>query len=570
MKKPNPPKPPKTHKTNKTKPFDENSIIPKLFIAKSGMEVSTSEDNWRLLPNKNKGHTIKMGWLKSSYLTPKEKALTKLVFMNYSMTKAACTTITVLIGSKPHIIEGFPNLVTLKIKWNGLITSQKKAINQFFGTLERLGYKEFIELHTFTTNHLAKEKIDPLDPTKGRFNDLEYDSLMKSINIKISRLNFYPQLSLEYFTKQPYKNAIQHFICLRESVLQKLLVSILRRPKQISLLKWADCISTSHSFNDNKIEPDDEIKSIGGEKTLQLRVFRIKNKKNTLHDRATPEKYSVLLNENLSNLISKYKRIYLEGIYLMLKRSKLEVDKSQLNSLCSNMPMFADRNLFAYNLKSLKDLTSIFTPKSSHLHLSDSSIGNAIDGIEGFSDRVANLKVNSNRFRHTALTRAAEQGLDASLISKITGVSVPAVRVYVDIDYKSRRIIDVNYKANRFLNKAFNVPVKTIPSEEEHVFNAEFQEIGSIKTQKKCNACNTRMGKPISCYGCINFRPLLEGDHKSVLEQVISKLNINKISAESEINLQTIEKLEKQIKYIKITISICNEIIKNRKSVNDK
>ncbi|MCF5725541.1 hypothetical protein GIV38_28410, partial [Pseudomonas syringae] len=136
---------------NRNKKREEAKVINKkafLVTAKSGLEVNTEEDVWVLLPNNGKGHSLNVGWVRSSDMREDEKDLILNVFIYYVRTKAASTASSVNTNVKPFMSGGIPSLDRLKVIWSGLKTNQKKGLNQFFGTLSKQGHKRFKEVHS--------------------------------------------------------------------------------------------------------------------------------------------------------------------------------------------------------------------------------------------------------------------------------------------------------------------------------------------------------------------------------------------------------------------------------------
>ena len=166
------------------------------------------------------------------------------------------------------------------------------------------------------------------------------------------------------------------------------------------------------------------------------------------------------------------------------------------------------------------------------------------------------------------MTRGAEQGLDSAQLSRLTGVTEPAARHYVDLDYRSRRLIDENYLVNSFLKDSFSVPVRHLDKGSEVILGSSFEEIGGVKNIKSCSQCSAKMGRPIGCYGCPSFRPLLNADHRAVLNQAKAKLTANMANLPSSIRHRSVEKLENQIEKIKITIALCDNIIHKEEKLN--
>lgn len=558
------------NKNNLLSFFDKDNAcgneLPEYITVKSGLKVRVADAEWRLLQNKGKGNTLKLYWLRASDLSSKEIELTLLVFIHYVIGKSASTACTVAIGVRPVIKSGFPSVSDLKIMWSSLGLSKKKAANQFFGTLVKLGYREFKEHHNFTSKNIGSDKVDPLSPFTGRLNELEFDSVVQNLHLEISKIDFGTNKDFNFFAKRGNSYSF-NFSRLRSLIGTRLLIAILRRPLQIAMIKWSDIIPVGCTFGDELIPLNNEVYNIGVA-ALQLRLYRIKNSVKEARYRSTPEKYPMALSEDLSLLLYRYKMIFIRGVQLALLESGISSSKGKTLDLIKNMPVFISSEFFGLKIKSLSEFEAIFTHNSSLYHLNEALLTNAVKGLKGVSDRTNNLSVTSNRLRHTALTRGAEEGLDSAQLSKLTGVTEPAARRYIDLDYRSRRLIDDRYVANDFLRNAFSVPVQYLDKDNEVVLGANFEEIGGVKSIKSCSQCLAKMGKPIGCYGCPNFLPLLDADHHSVLEQAEAKLKANMAQFKSPVINRSVEKLERQIEKIRITITLCDNIIDNKGKLN--
>lgn len=532
-----------------------------VITAKSGMAINLLDDQWKILPNKSKGHTITISWLHDSLMPDEDWQLIVEVYLHYIRTKSASTAISVITNTKTHLANGIPSLISLKSKWSGLKTSQKKGLNQFFSTLVSLGHNKFIEHHAFTTSHLDKAVKNHLDPIKGALTDFEFDSLSKQINTKLDSFDWSEKLDLSFYQSQ-------RFTSVRNNVSNKLMLSTVRRGIQLSILKWSDLIPTGASFNDNKIEKKDEIGTIGAA-TLQLRMFHAKEKGSS-NPRSYPERYPLYLSEELSQALVQYKKFCLRGIFLLLEASKLEIDQEDLLYLANNIPMFPDNSLFEIELNSVEIFKSLFTPISTLFHATDFSLTKPITYLTVASDRLPNCTVTNNRIRHTVLTRAAQQGLPAVQLARITGVTVPAARHYIDMDYESRRLIDKNYLGNDFLRRAFSGTITKIPEGEEIVVGHNFDDIGGARSKQTCATCKTLMGRPLGCYGCPNFRPILEANHRAELQIAQQKLEANRASLFNPLKTNTIKKLERQIEWVELTIVVCDEILAKQRAIDAK
>lgn len=533
------------------------------ITVKSGMVVNVLSDEWHILPNKGKGHKIKVEWIHNSSMDAEDKKLILDVLIHYVRTKSASTAAGIVFNTKPFLINGIPTLTSIRAAWSGLRTNNKKGLNQFFGTISKLGYKRFDEYHQFTGNNLDKEEPKSLDSSKGALSEIEFDSLAKQLNDKLRHFDWLFPRELSFYSQGP-----KGFGELRNNVTNKLMLSTVRRPIQLSILKWADLIPTGESFNDENIKQSDELGSIGAQ-ALQLRVFYAKEGGGQ-SSRSFPERYPIYVSEDLSSILINYKKLYLTGLLLHLKSLGMNLEPTELLHIMNDMPMFPENTLFSTQFDSIGVFRSLFTPVSTAFHISDSRVARAIRKIEIVSDRLSDCLATNNRIRHTVLTRGAQEGLSATQLARITGVTVPAARHYIDMDYQSRQMIDANFVGNEFLKQAFSSTITLVPDGDEIIFDQQFNEIGRAQCKASCMSCSAALGRPLACYGCPNFRPILEADHRAVLKLAEEKLRVNRTAILNPLHIRSIEKLKRQVEWVKLTITTCDEIIMTQRAIDDK
>ncbi|POP71884.1 hypothetical protein [Pseudomonas syringae] len=540
-------------------PLDENTRHGGHFVAKSGLKVEISQDIWVILPNNGKGREMKVGWARSAAISPRDQDLIFMVLIYYARTKAASTAEGVVTNIKPYVAEGIPSLYKIKNVWSGLKTNNKKGLNQFFGTLSKLGYDEYDIYHEYTSSHLDKDKKNTLDLDKGALTDFEFDSVAKQVNQSLREFDWEIDRGLDFYRSD------RLFGKIRNKVTAKLLLAIVRRPIQLTVLKWSDLIPAGASYKDSGINSLDEIGTVGAS-TLQLRVF-IAKASGGRDTRDFPERYPIHLSEDLSTLMHRYKRLYCRGVELLFRDQKIAVGLSDLLAVIDNMPIFPDCGVFSLQY-SLEMFRLAFTQRSMAFHNSESSIAQSFRYVKVESDRVSDCVVSSNRVRHTVLTRGAQDGLPAVQLARLTGVTVPAARHYIDLDYTSRRMIDSSYIGNAFLKEAFSSAITEISSEDDPIVDSHFNPVGSPRNSSNCTTCTTNMGRPLGCYGCPNFRPLLEADHRNVLAAAKDKLIINQRSLVNPLHTRSIEKLERQIAWVQLTIDACDETLLRERAIN--
>lgn len=531
-----------------------------LITAKSGLRVNIFDDEWQVLPHKGKGHRIPVAWLHDSGMPDEDWNLILDVYSHYVRAMAASTASGVVTNTKPFLADGIPQLTSLRTAWSGLQTNNKKGLNQFFGTLLKLGHKRFGEHHAFTTKHLDKEVRNAFNLSKGALSECEFDSLAKQINNRLREFDWSVPQDLSF-----YRSA-KGFNEARNSVAIKLMVSTVRRPIQLGVLKWSDVIPAGASFNDKNINAADEIGTIGAQ-TLQLRVFHAKAKGNA-SPRAYPERYPIHLSEDFSATLLEYKKLCFRGLSMLMESYGLKLNQADLLCLMNDIPILPHTDLFDAQLDSIEMVKSLFTPYSTVFHSSESSLTSSIRNIKIASDRAPDCIATNNRIRHTVLTRGAQEGLSAVQLARITGVTVPAARHYVDMDYESRRLIDEKYIGNEFLKRAFGGTIAVAPEGEEIIFDHEFNEVGGVRSTQTCRTCSTKLGRPLGCYGCPNFRPILEANHKGELQIAEDKLRANQAFLLNPLRTKTIEKLQRQIEWVKLTITLCDEILAKQRAID--
>ncbi|WP_372747173.1 hypothetical protein [Litorivivens sp.] len=530
---------------------------PKIITAKSGLTVDVTDDVWQLLPTASRGWTVDMSWVWSTAIPDEDRYHMLTAYLFYATTKEASTMANVVCRTKKSFSSGIPSLVTLKSRWSGLPTHQKKGLSQFFSALNKLGYKQYSEYHSFTKAHLDKEKLQMLDPHRGSLNEQEFDSFCASLNLRLKSLDWNAAESLDFFRSPA-------FGYLAFSVSSKLLTATVRRPVQLAMLKWSDVIPVGSEFRDPQIDPSNEIGSVGINQ-LQLRFFYAKHKGGSW--RTTPEMYPIALTTQVSEVIVRYKRLYVHCVRLWLAENGCKVSYEKAQELVWDMPVFVQISLFEQPIMSTEDLRKLFTPESRGFHASAASISNVISRVAVESSRVKDCKVTSNRIRHTVLTRGAQAGYTATTLAKITGVTVPAARHYIDLDYESRLMIDELYVGSEFLASIFSDPLEAVSGSDTEVLDHKFNSVGGLKDKKGCTTCSAATGRPIGCYGCNNFRPILEANHTEVLELAELKLEANSKQLLSPEEKFSIEKLTKQIGWIKRTINVCNQVLEVRRGI---
>ena len=549
-------------------PQESGIELPVEFTSQAGLLVNTFDDKWELDPT-GKGKTVDVTWLHTFEINSKLRSILLDTLIYYAETKAASTVSTI----KFAVFDAFPDdnisISGFKRRWQSMRASNKKTLKGFLNTcVKKLIHKYMKKFYDVTSKYKYKAKFNALHPTKGRLTDYEYDSILQNLRVLCEEIPTQSPHDLQYY-QITYSKSAPVFNDHKKLLAYRSLVQMARRPKQISMLKWCDILPIGVSFQskDVNFEP-----LYTGIKSLHCRIFKIKQYYNENNFRATSEKWTIPLSESFSSLILKYRALYVSGLTLTLENVGIDNPKIEAQKLIKYCPVFPDQELFKLNYKNKNILSSLTNEKSQIFHMSEGTIKQC-DSIygRGLSERHSKVIGTNNRLRHTWLCNAALEGKALSDISKITNVTLPAARYYLQLGLKERQFIDENYAANDLLREAFNP--KPFANSDDILIESE--TVGAIGVEKYAPTCQTcehklRLVRPIPCYGCSNFIPLLEADHESILEQATSKRDFLEKFGNTDIISGSTVRLDKAIAYIKLTIAKCHETKLLRSGLKEK
>jgi hypothetical protein len=536
--------------------------LPAEFRSQAGLIVKTADDVWGLSPL-GKGNKINISWLQNFNLNSELRYILLDTLIHYSETQTSSTVATVCFS----LVQGFPkdneSDDEFERIWNGLGSSSKKTLKGFLGTCLKLNHVKLKKHHVIASKFKHKKNFQALHPTKGRLTDFEYDSVLQNLRSLCSEIPETAPNNIGFYQTTNFNS--KTFVNFRNIMSYRLMIQLARRPKQISILKWCDVLPVGVSFSDKNVSVEP---IYTGVKSLHVRSYKIKQSKQENGFRLYPEKWTIPLSESFSALLIRYRILYFHGFKLALNNSKLEFSEEQLQDLFNYCPIFPNLSLFIDDLNNY-NITKTINEKSQLFHLSEDKIrGAGLYYGKGLSERHGKITASNNRLRHTWLCNAALEGNSLQDISKITNVTLPGAREYLQLGLKERQFINENYAANGLLREAFNP--KPFASDNDSLIEHEL--IGPLGVEEeftKCNVCEhkIRMARPIACYGCTNFRPLLDADHESILKQAITKRDFNKKFGTNVEGTGSIKRLDKAIAYIKLTIVICNETKLQKRSL---
>ncbi|MEZ9069592.1 hypothetical protein [Vibrio atlanticus] len=394
-----------------------------------------------------------------------------------------------------------------------------------------------------------------LDSKKGSYSDIELDNIHEALRIESSKC-----------LSEKIIGSIQ-FTNFRNTIMSQLLMAISRRPTQLRQIKWCDVLPVGTKFVSPKEKNDDWTPItqhlFSDVEQLHLRTFIGKDGE----FRYNAESRSHRLEPKFSKLLLHYFRIYQDFLVQELYKNNLELTKDEIKEVMTCLPMFPVHRLFKANFNSKKAIFNSASITSQAYHLTSDNIQQGITSLfkklSPKSDRHPSIGIllHNNRWRHTQLTRAARIGLSPALICNITGVTIEAIRPYLDLKVQERVTIDEAYAGNLIIQRFDSVSISELKDKSEFNINNEFdEEIGHKLNPENCSSCESKGGAPMACYPCSNFRPLETANHQQYLDKAKRKLKINRQSGHPA----TTRMLTKIILYITATIIECNERAKQK------
>lgn len=423
--------------------------------------------------------------------------------------------------------------------------------------------------NVFYLNHCKNLKAQSynrkhLDPEKGAHTPGEFDSIFEGVRTLIKKMQDKLNEPRPFADKGQQGNVG----LLMGGILWVLMLSILRRPVQLTYIKMGDFRTNSGEFEDNFHNSD----MLMDYDQLKLQTYRAKN---GLPPRSDLDTDLHLLNRKNSQLIILYStKLFQEQLY-RLEEKGIVLTKSEQKQLFKRYPLIPSyRDLLnSENFNNKDELFRYLSQETVAGHVTSKSILTTATKVADnifrpiyFSERVPNPKrvTGNNRIRHTVLTSMAREGVDAHTLAAITGVSVGTVRHYVDMSPEERVCIDEILGQNATLSNFGKVRLQDqIYDEDDLAFNEYGDVFGSHEEASRCSGCREVLPVPLACYGCDNFTALVDADHASEREKAIKKYQFNINNGQSE---KALRRLSKAIEYIEITIAKC-EKHKNKKSI---
>lgn len=515
----------------------------------NGYEIDLFSDEWVLGYKKN----LYLRWM---------NALNSDVFLDLrlaiahaakqyafkSLNSYVCTLRTICQYLEPATFEA----------WWITLTTYKESVRAALFALCKRSHEYHCNTLAPLYNIVKHEKIGSkfgsksiLDETTGAYSEIERDNILEALRIETLHA-----LDSEF-------TMIKAFTNLRTILACQLMVAIVRRHTQMTQLKWCDLLQIGQTFKSHK-ENNTEWKPLtqhhfSDVEQLHLRTFKGKDGQ----FRGNAESRSHRLEPNLSELLLQYYKVYKTYICASLRRNDIELSETEMKELMQRLPLFPDQSLFSADFETKENLFHSVSDTSEAFHLASSALPKCFaylfnEKLDIKSDRVAHkpLALKNNRWRHTQLTFAAWMGLSPAQIATITGVTVEAIKSYLDLKAPERVKIDQAFAGNSVIQRFDSVSSKQLQQHPDFKVKSPFdEEMGHKLNPVNCASCQSKGAAPMGCYPCDNFRPLETADHQQYLDKAERKLAINSQSGHPA----TVKRLQTIVLYIKLTIALCEE-----------
>ncbi|HCE3305629.1 TPA: hypothetical protein NG563_000410 [Vibrio parahaemolyticus] len=452
------------------------------------------------------------------------------------------------------------NLRELKQLYPQLDNGVKQNVPSVFNKGLELGYADFKPLCEFLSQvKVRKSRSSFLDAEKGAYSDEENQSISYAMRVTTDEF-------IALFKDRNKTYTPTDLNQLGVLIAHHLMRGILRRPTQITKLKWCDFRPIALPFSEDIESP--KLSDIGA---LHVRIF--KGKRGDF--RGYAEKRSIRLTPELSNLVGLYHHHYLQSFVNTLANQNIHLNKHELLEIRNKLPFLFDLELFSIEFYNKEALFRSLSNHSQSFHKSENNLNSLLQGFTSRyfvkhlqSNRIdaSKLKVTNNRIRHTALTNGARKGMSSPELASMTGVTQKAVACYIDLTNEARSEIDKALADNQILNNFGRISVANLQQTAGFVQLNEFdEEIAAISNPNECNSCNSALGKPLACYPCPNFKPLADANHHYYLDKAERKMKLNKVNAEPI----TTRRLQMIVSFIRATIFACesfnNKVLKDKK-----
>jgi len=539
------------------------------FVSKDGFSFNAFDDVWTLNALGRTGEKVVWEDRFNKKFSLEDQIVLRLAVANYAKTRAASTVYSLTNWLHRTNLQNLEltELKTIVLEDNG---EARRFVKTLVQVCHRIDSERFNQIYEWSRKlEISNYKPSIFDVERGAFSDLENNAINVAMNqrfIALQNDGFDPASSKN--SGISYVQKAQNFIAARLTLI------LGRRPSNLIQLKWMDILPRgipfessdyteypNHSSNvDDYFVDDDE---------LHIRMFLAKHKNRF---REAVESSPLALNHLLSREVMWYRQGYFSFFKAHLKSQNITMSHSEMDKIFSRCPLFFHSSLFDTHFLNKKNLFEAITANGSGFHYDsttlNANIRNMFKSLLVCSERLPKdkFKIGNNRIRHTIGTNAARDNLHVAVIAKQLGNTVGAARIYIDMSDEVRAEIDRKFVGNETLLKAFSNEISVrLDGTEILIIDTSGEIVGKPKSVNTCLTCTRK--KPIGCYGCNNFKALVTANHKLYLEEAKKLYQLRLDIGQQE---KTLVELKKQIRYIEVTIEVCDRFLSLEGASHDK
>lgn len=537
------------------------------FESQDGFTFNCFDDVWTVNGIGSNGQQLNLQFFHEKDWSDELQCHLRLAIAQLTPKRAVTTFNNQLLPALKNIFLTTFSQSEIEGRWLLMLNYQRSSIKALLRELITIDKAGYSKAHDWVEKNYKKPKqnTDPNDIETGALSEFEVQSfereLAKTMKAQLIDLG----KNIDDFTSQLSKLKV-----VKQFIMTRLVYALVRRPVNLHQAKWSDILPVGSSFKDEKDIAQEEVKTLdfSDEDELQVRVWKAKNKSGF---RQSVERYSLRINANLTQEVLSYRQAYRRCLQFSLTASNIKITKAELDVLMMRSPIAFIPSFFNTPFSNRAEVFKALSEKGTGFHDSPQAITknvcSAVEKLDLKSDRVPNIKVGNNRFRHTVGTVAAIMGANVNEIASLLGNTPTSARIYVDMNDEQRANTDDKFLGNTQLKQMFDADIATLQKQSKYtMIDSEGNEAGQAKSQKSCASCG-EVKRPLACYGCNNFQALEDGEHRNIRDEA-QRLYDKRIAKGDPTYL--LGKLETQIKWVGVTIAICDERIANRSALDAK
>jgi hypothetical protein len=522
-------------------------------------EFNAFDDVWRKSPGDKSSDIINLKNLNNSYLSLDEQKDIRLALAK-------------VLSSGKQIDNQYSVIHTLKLSslkstnleniYSSASRSHKLSLKQLIKSLSLHSPSKYKSLRDkFDLKKIKQSKSLAWDTRRGALSNYEMSEIHIEINEWVNTI-----FDLDKFNKWKSEygkgaGKITHIGRLNQFIASRLAVIYSIRPEQINLIKWFNFTNFGGSINEPFL--------FEGE--CFFTPYMVKQ----LDDEPTrPEADPRPVDVNLSKELKIFFDFYIFYLKQSFSNSQIDITDVEIFDLIKDLPLLINEKLIEAIRESTSKEDVLNTIKTKTWLLGRNQcrvfIDNFFQNLNSDSDRVSQseYKITSKRFRHYTGTQLSLAGESAEVIaSTLTQSSIDAAKRYyihippdVQAEIDNKRVDSsflVQAASGKFVNALRSRISNAVNENEITITQLESGDLGKSASLPACQGCTKT--KPMSCYGCINFRPLSTGNHRHYLTIAKKEYEEKRNAGFTGLHLAM---YEHQIKKIEITAYYCDLALK--------